>query len=441
MADTTLDAVRHAAQWFDFGRDGVLAIVEAAADAEVVLIGEATHGTHEFYRLRADITEALIESHGFNLIAVEADWPDAYRANRWVRGLSTDADATAALGDFTRFPRWMWRNEVVVDFLSWLRSYNDRRDHASRVGFYGLDLYSLHSSIAAVLEYLAKVDPDAAQRARHRYACFEQFAADSQAYGYAANVGLSRSCEDDVVAQLIELRRRAAEYANRDGRIARDEFFFAEQNARLVRNAEEYYRSMFGGRVESWNLRDTHMMETLDALCDWTTKQSGRARAIVWAHNSHLGDARATQMGEWGELNVGQLVRQKYGDRAFAIGFSTHSGTVTAARDWDSPAEHRRVRPSLDGSYERLFHDTGLDRFFLRLREEPIRALFTPTRLERAIGVIYAPEAERASHYFRAQLARQFDLMIHVDHTRALTPLERWSRHEEDVPETYPTGV
>jgi erythromycin esterase-like protein len=295
--------------------------------------------------------------------------------------------------------------------------------------------------MAAVLEYLAKVDPEAAHRARRRYACFEHFAEDSQAYGYATAVGLSRSCEDDVVAQLIELRRRAAEYANRDGRVAQDEFFFAEQNARLVRNAEEYYRAMFGGRVESWNLRDTHMMETLDALCEWVAKQSGRARAVVWAHNSHLGDARATQMGEWGELNVGQLVRQKYSERAFAIGFSTHTGTVTAARDWDRPAEQRRVRPSLDGSYERLFHDTGIDRFLLRLLDEPIRELLTPTRLERAIGVIYVPETERASHYFRARLARQFDMMIHIDETRALTPLERWSRHEEDVPETYPTGV
>ena len=441
MASETLDVVRHAAQWFDHGRDGTHAIVEAIGDAEVVLIGEATHGTHEFYRIRADITEALIEQKGFNLVAVEADWPDAYRVNRWVRGMSRDTDAPAALGDFTRFPRWMWRNDVVVEFLTWLHTFNEQREPARRVGFYGLDLYSLHASIAAVLDYLAKVDPEAAHRARHRYACFEQFAEDSQAYGYAAAVGLSRSCEDDVVAQLIELRRRAAEYATRDGRVAQDDFFFAEQNARLVRNAEEYYRSMFGGRVESWNLRDTHMMETLDTLCEWTTRQSGRARAVVWAHNSHLGDARATQMGEWGELNVGQLVRQKYADRAFAVGFSTHTGTVTAARDWDGPAEQRQVRPSIEGSYERLFHDTGIDRFFLRLRDDPVRALLMPTRLERAIGVIYVPETERASHYFRAHLPRQFDLLIHIDQTRALAPLERWSRREEDVPETYPTGV
>ena len=440
-AEQPPDAIRHAAEWFAYGRDGVHAIVDAIGDAEVVLIGEATHGTHEFYRLRADITEALIQQKGFNIVAVEADWPDAYRANRWVRGTSTDPDATTALADFTRFPRWMWRNDVVVDFLTWLRDYNQQRDQAARIGFYGLDLYSLHSSIDAVLRYLTKVDPDAANRARHRYACFEQFGDDTQAYGYATAVGMSRSCEDDVVAQLVELRRRAVEYANRDGRVAQDEFFFAEQNARLVRNAEEYYRSMFGGRVESWNLRDTHMMETLDALCEWIGRHAGAARAVVWAHNSHLGDARATQMGDWGELNVGQLVRQKYGDRAFLIGFSTHTGTVTAARDWDGPAEQRHVRPSLEGSYEHLFHETGVERFFLRLRDEPVRELLTASRLERAIGVIYVPQTERASHYFRAHLARQFDLVIHVDETRALTPLERWSRHEEDVPETYPSGV
>ena len=242
--------------------------------------------------------------------------------------------------------------------------------------------------------------------------------------------------------QLIELRRRAADYASRDGRIAEDDYFFAEQNARLVRNAEQYYRAMFGGRVESWNLRDTHMMETLDALVAWTARQTGGdARAIVWAHNSHLGDARATQMGEWGELNVGQLVREKYGDDACLIGFSTHTGTVTAARDWDAPVEKRRVRPSFTGSYERLFHDVGMERFFVRLRDEPVRSALMPSRFERAIGVIYAPETERASHYFRAHLPQQFDVMIHVDETHALQPLETWSRHESDVPETYPTGM
>jgi erythromycin esterase-like protein len=439
--DETLDIIRHSARWFEGGLEGVSPIVEAIGDARVVLIGEASHGTDEFYRFRADITTALIEQKGFNLVAVEADWPDAYRVNRWVRHESDDADAETALGDFTRFPRWMWRNDAVVEFISSLRRRNGDRRADARVGFYGLDLYSLHTSMEAVLAYLAKVDPDGARRARQRYACFDHFPQDSQAYGYAATVGLSRSCEDEVVSQLSELRRRAAEYSSRDGRIAADDYFFAEQNARLVRNAEEYYRAMFGRRVESWNLRDTHMMETLDALLDWTAGRQGVARAVVWAHNSHLGDARATQMGEWGELNLGQLVRERFGDDACLIGFSTHIGTVTAARDWDAPAEQRRVRPSLEGSYERLFHETGLGRFVVNLRDEPLRQTLTPSRLERAIGVIYVPETERASHYFRAHLPRQFDLMIHVDETHAVVPLERWSREESDVPETYPTGI
>ena len=439
--DSAVDVVRDAAFWFESGAAGVAPLIDAIGDARIVLIGEATHGTHEFYRIRADLTQALIEQKGFNVVAAEADWPDAYRVNRWVRHMSDDADAVSALGDFTRFPRWMWRNDVVVEFAAWLREHNRPLATKRRVGFYGLDLYSLHTSIEAVLGYLTKIDPEAAQRARQRYGCFERFGEDTQAYGYAATVGLSRSCEDDVVAQLVDLRRRAVEYANRDGFVAEDEFFHAEQNARLVRNAEEYYRAMFGGRVESWNLRDTHMMETLQALMSWTERQAGSARAVVWAHNSHLGDARATQMGDWGELNVGQLVRQEFGDDACLIGFTTHTGTVTAARDWDSPAEQRRVRPSLSGSYERLFHDAGLERFALRVTDEPLRAALTPTRLERAIGVIYVPESERASHYFRARLPDQFDVMIHVDDTHALHPLERWAQVESDVPETYPTGM
>jgi len=442
-----LDAVRAAARWFPAFSDGivthssdvVVALLDLIGDARLVLIGDATHGTDEFYSLRAELTKALIRSKQFNLVAAEADWPDAYRINRWVRHVSEEADAAAALGAFVRFPRWMWRNTVLVEFVEWLRRYNARRMASDRVGFYGLDLYSLHTSIDAVLNYLRKVDPDAAARARHRYSCFEHFGSDPQSYGYAATLGLSRTCEDDVVAQLVELRNAAVEYARRDGYIAEDEYFFAEQNARLVRNAEIYYRAMFAGQVDSWNLRDTHMMETLDALLTWTSRRSGYTRAVVWAHNSHLGDARATQMGAWGELNLGQLARERHGDRVVAIGFTTHSGTVTAAREWDEPAERRRVNPSIRGSYERLFHDTGIERFLLVTSEA--RDALAETRLERAIGVIYKPESERASHYFRARMADQFDAVIHIDTTSALTPLERWSRENSDLPETYPTGV
>jgi erythromycin esterase-like protein len=440
--DPAVQAVREAALPFEAGYGGLRPLVDAVGNARVVLIGEASHGTAEFYRIRADLSAALIEERAFNVVAAEADWPDANRANRWVRLVSDDPDAVAALDDFTRFPRWMWRNDVVVDFLAWLRRHNAGREFKDRVGFYGLDLYSLHTSMDAVLTYLATVDPEGARRARERYSCFEEFGSDNaQGYGYAATVGLSRSCEDQVVAQLVDLRKRAAEYASRDGYVAEDEYFFAEQNARLVRNAEQYYRSMFGGRAESWNLRDTHMMETLESLIQWTRRRSDSAKAVVWAHNSHLGDARATQMGDWGELNLGQLVRQKYGDDACLIGFTTHTGTVTAARDWGEPAERRHVRPSTSGTYEHLFHSTGLTRFILRPNEEPARAALMTPRLERAIGVVYKPETERASHYFRARLPDQFDVVIHIDTTTALTPLETWSRQDADLPETYPTGV
>ncbi|HWK11811.1 MAG TPA: erythromycin esterase family protein [Vicinamibacterales bacterium] len=437
----TLDAVRRAALWFEPSADGLDSLVERCRNAGVVLIGEASHGTHEFYRTRAELTKALIAKAGFNLVAVEADWPDAYRVNRWARQASTDDDAEHALGDFVRFPRWMWRNSDVVEFVTWLHDYNSGREATSRVGFYGLDLYSLHTSIEAVLAYLRKVDPPAAERARYRYGCFEHFAEDTQAYGYAATFGLSRSCEDDAIAELVELRRRAAEYATRDGRIAADDYFFAEQNARLVRNAEQYYRSMFGGRVESWNLRDTHMMETLEALLQYTRRTAGEARAVVWAHNSHLGDARATQMGDQGELNIGQLARERFGADVRSIGFTTHTGTVTAASNWDEPAQRKRVRPSLAGSYERLFHDAGIDRFWLDLADPSIRSALAAPRLERAIGVIYRPDSERLSHYFRARLSNQFDAVIHIDETHALQPLEPWAVDEADLPETYPTAL
>jgi erythromycin esterase-like protein len=407
----------------------------------LVLIGEATHGTHEFYRIRADLTRALILQRGFTAVAAEADWPDAYRANGWVRLLGKDQTAEDALADFTRFPRWMWRNREVVRFLRWLRAENASRSFDARVGFYGLDLYSLHRSMARVIEYLDKVDPVAARRARQGYACFDVFGDDVQAYGYVASLNLERSCENDVVEQLVELRRQAAEYASRDGRIAADEYFVAEQNACLVRDAEAYYRAMFRGGAESWNLRDRHMMGTLEALIEHTGRPGRPGRVVVWAHNSHLGDARATGLAALGELNLGQLARERFGHACCAIGMTMHDGDVTAAHEWDEPAALRTVRPSLPGSYERLFHDTGLGAFMLPLsRSELTRALAGP-RLERAIGVLYRPETERTSHYFSARLPEQFDVLVHVDRTKALEPLERWGRHEVDLPETYPTGV
>jgi erythromycin esterase-like protein len=410
-------------------------------DASLVLIGEATHGTHEFYRIRADLTRALIQRRGFTCVAAEADWPDAYRANRWVRLRGEDRTAEEALADFTRFPRWMWRNREVVRFLSWLRGENASRSAETRVGFYGLDLYSLHRSMAHVIEYLDKVDPQAAVRARRGYACFDVFGDDVQAYGYATALKLAASCENQVVEQLVTLRRKAAEYAARDGRIAADEYFVAEQNARVVRNAEAYYRAMFRGGAESWNLRDRHMMSTLEALLEHSGHGGRPGRTVVWAHNSHLGDARATGLAALGELNVGQLARERFGGACCIIGMTTHEGEVTAAHQWEEPAALRNVRPSLSGSYERLFHDTRISTFILPLATPAVRVALAGPYLERAIGVIYRPETERSSHYFTARLPDQFDLVVHADRTRSLEPLERWGRHEVDMPETYPTGV
>jgi erythromycin esterase-like protein/adenine/guanine phosphoribosyltransferase-like PRPP-binding protein len=419
------------------------ALIDGAGSARVVLLGEATHGTHEFYRERAFITRRLIEEKGFAGVAVEADWPDAYRINRFVRGTSADEDAVQSLGDFGRFPTWMWRNADVLDFIGWMRQFNEAQAPDDRAGFYGLDLYSLRASTQAVLAYLDKVDPDAARRARARYACFDQYGPEMQQYGYATAFGMEPSCEREAVSQLLDLHRRRTEYASRDGRVAADEFFFAEQNARLVKNAEQYYRTMFAGRVDSWNLRDHHMAETLHDLLAFLERTRPGARLVVWAHNSHLGDARATEMGEGGELNLGQLARAAYDGQAVLVGFTTYTGSVTAATDWDGPAYRRHVRPALAGSYERLLHEAAIPRLLLPLRTDPdLAAALMPPRLERAIGVIYVPESERRSHYFHARLSEQFDYVLHFDETRALEPLERtpvWEAGE--VAETFPFGL
>ncbi len=437
MASADLRAAAHALDGTERDHHPLL---DQVGDARFVLLGEGSHGTHDFYHERAEITKRLIIEKGFAAVAVEADWPDAYRVNHYVRGDGDDRDADAALSGFERFPTWMWRNTVVLDFVEWLRNANQSRTENTKTGFFGLDLYSLFNSMRTVVDYLDRVDPEAAKRARYRYSCFEHFGEDSQAYGYVASFDLSRSCEAEAVNQLVEMQRRAMEYLSRAGG---DEFFDAEQNARLVRNAEQYYRSMFRGRQSSWNLRDTHMAETIDSLIAYLERNHRAPKIVVWAHNSHLGDARATEMGTRGELNVGQLIRQKYGSEAVLVGFTTYEGTVTAASDWDDPGEQKRVRPALPDSYELGFHDLGIPRFFLQLGDSAAgTALLAKPRLERAIGVIYRPETERVSHYFRADLRRQFDAIFHFDKTRALEPLEKpepW--HDVELPETYPSGI
>lgn len=450
------------------------ALLERAGRARIVLIGEATHGTHEFYQERARITRRLIEQHGFDAVAVEGDWPDAHRVHHFVTGHphdEVDTRAADALAGFKRFPNWMWRNTQVRDFLSWLRRYN--RAEGKAVGFYGLDLYSMYESAAAVIRYLERVDPEAAERARYRYACFEHAGEDSQAYGYAAGFELEPSCEQQVIAQLLEMRRRSSEAllpcawplragendeatgnaeasaeGGAGGAPVDEDLFFAQRNAEVVRNAEAYYRTMFRGRVSSWNLRDEHMMDTLDALlAHLRARRPRRApRIVVWAHNSHVGDARATELGRQGEWTIGKLVRQRHPGESCLLGLFTHEGWVTAASRWDGTAERKRVRPSRPDSYEALLHmlaeRTGSGRFWLDLTRDVVAQELGRPRLERAIGVIYRPEAERVSHYFEACLSEQFDALIHLDQTTALEPLEPprvWRGGE--VPKTFPSAL
>ncbi len=418
------------------------ALLERIGDARVVLLGEASHGTHEFYRERARITKRLISERGFTAVAVEGDWPDAYRVNRFVRGAG-DAGAEQALLGFRRFPTWMWRNADVLDFVGWLRAHNDALADPSRaVGFYGLDLYSLGASMKAVIAYLDVHDPAAAERARRRYECLQPYGGESSEYGRAVLLGVSSSCRRHVLEELVALRRHAADYLRSDGALAEDEYFFAEQNAVLVADAEEYYRTMFGDAAASWNLRDRHMADTLDQLMAHMDRHDGAGRVVVWEHNSHIGDARATQMGQRGEFNVGQLMRERHPREVVLVGFTTYGGTVTAAADWGAPAERMRVRPALEGSFEALFHEVGLPAFTLCPMEGAAAQALREPRLERAIGVIYRPQTERQSHWFAADVANQFDALIHIDVTRAVEPLERSQGWElGEPPETYPSAL
>jgi erythromycin esterase-like protein len=426
------------------GENDYTPLLELIGDARFVLLGEATHGSREFYQERARITARLITECGFNAVAVEADWPDAYRVNRFVRGDGADRSAAQALDSFRRFPNWMWRNTDVVAFVDWLRQHNDGVAPSQRAGFYGLDLYSMFTSIDEVLRYLDEVDPQAAREARAHYGCFEQFGDDSQQYALATSVADWASCEQGALAQLQKMQQRAMAYVRSDGAAAADAYFYAQQNARLVKNAEEYYRTMFRGRISSWNLRDRHMADTLEALDDHLSATRGApARIVVWEHNSHIGDARATEVGQMGEWNLGELARKRYRSAVRLVGFSTYEGWVTAAAEWDGVSERKQVLPALPDSYEALFHATGLDRFLLPLhRGSEVERVLTERRLERAIGVIYLPRTERRSHYFYAQLPHQFDAVIHIDKTEAVLGLEPGGgSHSGEAPETYPVGV
>jgi erythromycin esterase-like protein len=416
-------------------------VIEKVRDARFVLLGEATHGTHEFYRVRAEITKRLLRDHGFAAVAIEGDWPDAYRVHRYVCGADDDGDASDALRGFQRFPAWMWRNADVLDFVGWLRAFNDARARSAKVGFFGLDLYSLNASMHAVIDYLAMADPAAAERAKERYACFDRFGSDSEMYALEIGYGLSASCRREVLEQLHEMQRDAFSGVLSGDLDAR---FFAEQNAHVVASAEEYYRTMLDAAVSSWNLRDRFMFATLERLRTYLGRTRDAApKIVVWAHNSHVGDARATTLGGGRELNIGQLVRASHPMDCRLVGFLTSCGTVTAASGWHHEAERKVVRPPALGSWEALFHSLGIPNFYVDLREAA--ALYPALRspfLERSIGVVYVPQTELHSHYLYARLAEQFDAVFYYDRTRAVEPLERselWKAGE--VPQTYPVGV
>jgi erythromycin esterase-like protein len=401
------------------------------AEARVVLLGECTHGTSEFYRARAAITRRFVEQHGFTIVAVEADWPDAAVIDRYVRDRAPIPRQERA---FQRFPTWMWRNIEVEQFVDDLRAINSKRQPRQRAAFYGLDLYALGASVRAVLDYLDKVDPEAAAIARQRYGCLMPWADNPQRYGRMAISAGYAKCEAPVIQMLGELLAKQLEYVAHDG----DDFLDTAMNARLIKDAEAYYRAMYYGAAESWNLRDTHMFETLR---DVLKAKGPHAKAVVWAHNSHIGDASKTDMGaERGELNIGQLCRAQWGEETALIGFGAHAGTVACASDWDAPMEVKQINPSRCDSVEHLAHASGVQRFLLDLREDKdLRQRLSRQILQRFIGVIYRPDTERWSHYSHCALAEQYDAYVWFDQTTAVTPLA--GEEKPGAPETYPFGL
>lgn len=396
-------------------------------DRRIVLLGEATHGTEEFYRARTVVTRNLIARHGFRIVAAEADWPDAATYDLYVKG----KPLAGRRKPFRRFPTWMWRNAEIASLIAWMRLWNGDSPAADQAGFFGLDMYNMNDSIHAVIAHLDATDPAAAAVARERYGCLDPWAAEPAAYGGAAARGYA-SCEDQVVEQCRALLERSLGESG--------DLLDLRQNARLVAAAERYYRTMHRGGAEAWNLRDSHMFETLRNVLD---AQGPDSKAIVWAHNSHVGDARATGMGvHLGEHNLGQLCRQAYGEEAVLIGFGTHAGTVVAASDWNGPMEVKHVRPSLKGSYERLCHDSAMPRFLLDLSAgTELRDMLSASRTERFIGVVYRPETELQSHYAEASLPRQFDGWVWFDETQALKPLGRDVHRQAGAADTWPFGV
>ena len=410
-------------------------LIEAIGDARYVLLGEATHGTSEFYKWRTEITQQLIAQKHFSFVAVEGDWPDCYRVNRFVKGGEGNS-AQDVLHAFSRWPTWMWANREVVDLVRWLRARNDRMLDDRKIGFYGLDVYTLWDSMHAVIDYLQRVDPNAVAAARRAYSCFEPYNEDAQEYARATAL-VPTSCQAEAVSALVALRSAAAEHKE-DG--DPESFFAAEQNAIVAKNAELYYRTMVRGGPTSWNVRDHHMMETLDRLMQ---HHGPYAKAIVWEHNTHIGDARFTDMGRAGMVNVGQLARQSHEkDGVWLIGFGTFKGTVIAAREWGGDMEKMTVPDARAGSYEAAMHQAvGRDSLFIfRDEDEEATLRLREPRGNRAIGVVYDPRTEHWGNYVPTILPNRYDAFIHIEESKAVDPLHLAAVVDGEVPETFPSG-
>lgn len=423
---------------FGLERGGHDRLLERIGGARFVLLGQATHGTDEFYRERAVVTRRLLEEKGFDAVAIEADWPDAHRVSRYVRRHGLDRTAEESLGGFRRFPHWMWRNTAMLEFVRFLHEHDLRRPRPA--GVYGLDLYSLHASMEVVVDFLDRVDPRAAARARDRYASLEHVRIDAGASG---SLGLTAAAEQQITEQLLEMRARTLDAIRREDAHEEEQLFHVEQNARLVHDAAAYYRSMLTGTVEAWNLRARHMADTLDAVAAHLDRKLARpSKIVVWAHNAHVGDGRATARRAVGEVTVGQLARERHGKDAFLVGFTTYGGTVTSASEWGGKAERTTVRDAFEESHEHVLHAVAEaigPRFVLPTLHEVLRA----PRLARAIGVVYRPRTERESHWRESRLADQFDALVHIDRTRAVEPLEKRPAPATDgePAKTYPSGV
>ena len=434
--DSLVDRIRDFAHPLIGSRSDLDPLLDKIGDRSIVLLGEATHGTHEFYSLRFEITKRLIEEKGFAAIAIEADWPDVLHVNRFIHGHQSDSHIMESLGAFQRFPMWMWRNSDFLDMVEWLWVHNRRESTDTCASLFGIDLYSLYKSMDEVIGYLERNDPEAATRAKSLYACFDHYDQDPVRYGRFVRVGAQPSCEQaaaQAVANLFE-NVSAASTRSITGHPTSDELFFAKQNAELVRNAESYYRNLFSPLVNTWNVRDTHMADTIDNLLAHLASERRAPKVVIWAHNSHVGDDRATEMGWHGQVNIGQLLRERHPGETFTLGFTTYTGAVMAASQWDHPPMLKSVRPALRGSFEALFHDVDVPSFYLDFEDAELNRKLAEPRLERAIGVIYSPETERASHYFEAKISEQFDAVIHVDQTREVEPLDRLAQIETAAP-------